>query len=499
MTASVHYSDDAVTLWHGDARQVSEFIPANTVDLLITSPPYFALRSYTDAGEHYDGQMGSEATPREFVDNLIAATADWIKVLKPTGSIWVNLGDKYAGSGGHNNSGISDKSTLQGNGHIGGGPKIAATRRQAPDRYNQASDGIPAKSLMGLPWRYANRVIDELGLILRECIIWQKPNGLPESVTDRCRVSHEYLFHFTRQGRYFAAMDEIREEHTDHRDPQSRLGTKGGYGPLRVDPNGIARSTFPMTDRDYNPLGKLPGSVWSIPSEPLVVPAWRIVVNGQTVEYVAAQQIPKDARKSKAVTGTDYTYPRAEMNKWARLARGRRSHRPSLRTLPDHFAAFPSELPRRIILAFSPTAYCTTCDEPRRAVVDRTAMEWRESPTIAGRSAPGTTRKTASGTMLAAATATITGYACACPTNDAPTRPAVVLDPFLGTGTTLLAARALGRAGHGVDLSKDYLRLAQWRIWNDDATYRKVRTRSNIATPKVPTIDGQMSLLDGAA
>jgi DNA modification methylase len=442
MTPSVHYSDDAVTLWHGDARKVSEFIPANTVDLLITSPPYFALRSYTDAGEHYDGQMGSEATPREFVDNLIAATADWVKVLKPTGSIWVNLGDKFSGSGGHNNNGLGS-STLGLSKNAGShasavrrGEKMKATRRQAPDRYNQASDGIPAKSLMGLPWRYANRVVDELGLILRECIIWQKPNGLPESVTDRCRVSHEYLFHFTRQGRYFAAMDEIRETQAE-----MRSGANGAARDLHTDQ--LSRKWNPSAN-DYNPLGKLPGSVWSIPSEPLVVP-----------DHLGV----------------------------------------------DHFAAFPSELPRRIILGWSPTAYCTTCDEPRRAVV---AKEYVKPPahslgSITGNRNGGPDERGWDGMPRVDLQAIITGYACACPTNDAPTRPAVILDPFLGSGTTLLAARALGRAGHGVDLSKDYLRLAQWRIWNDDATYRKVRTRSNIATPKAPTIDGQMSFLDDAA
>ncbi|MBK7015144.1 MAG: hypothetical protein IPH39_06085, partial [Sulfuritalea sp.] len=72
----------------------------STVDLVVTSPPYFGLRSYQDGGEHYGGQIGSEATPAEFVDALIAATREMVRVLKPSGSIWVNLGDKYAGGGG---------------------------------------------------------------------------------------------------------------------------------------------------------------------------------------------------------------------------------------------------------------------------------------------------------------------------------------------------------------------------------------------------------------
>ena len=72
----------------------------NTVDLIVTSPPYFGLRSYTDGGEHYTGQVGDEDTPTAYLDRLIACTAEWMRVLKPSGNIFVNLGDKYAGSNG---------------------------------------------------------------------------------------------------------------------------------------------------------------------------------------------------------------------------------------------------------------------------------------------------------------------------------------------------------------------------------------------------------------
>ena len=235
-------------LIHANANNLP--LQDESVDLIITSPPYFALRSYRDGrcsdcngegtvphtgyeyrictqcgqpdkrfncnecqaptkpvpqpecttcdgtggGEHYDGQLGSEATPAEFLDALIACTAEMKRVLKPTGSIFVNLGDKYAGSGGHNNTNLSAKSrassTLAGKqySHIAGEQQTSpATRRNAPDRYNQHADGIRAKSLMGLPWRYAIKCIDQLNLILRSEIIWHKPNGLHESVTDRTR------------------------------------------------------------------------------------------------------------------------------------------------------------------------------------------------------------------------------------------------------------------------------------------------------------------------
>ena len=98
-------------LIHGDARHVSDHLEPNSVSLIVTSPPYFALRSYQDGGEHYDGQIGSEPTPTEFLDALIACTADWLKVLRDDASIFVNLGDKYAGSGGNNNSNLGERAT----------------------------------------------------------------------------------------------------------------------------------------------------------------------------------------------------------------------------------------------------------------------------------------------------------------------------------------------------------------------------------------------------
>jgi len=107
-------------------------LPDESVDLIVTSPPYFKLRSYRDGDDHYPGQLGSEESPAAFLDALIAATAEMARVLAPTGSIWVNLGDKY-----HD------------------------------------------KSLLGLPWRYAIRCLDELGLILRAEVVWAKPNPDP--------------------------------------------------------------------------------------------------------------------------------------------------------------------------------------------------------------------------------------------------------------------------------------------------------------------------------
>ncbi len=327
-----------------------------SVDLVVTSPPYFGLRSYQDGGEHYAGQIGDEATPGEFVDALLAATREMVRVLKPSGSIWVNLGDKYSQPG-------KGERNMQG---VGGSIVHKVGERQANRSAVGLSYGAPAKSLIGVPWRYALRCIDDLGMILRAEVIWSKPNGLPESVTDRVRRSHETWFHFTKEPRYFSAVDEIREEH-NYAGMGLTWAERKATG-NRYDATGhVGHGSGGMA---ANPLGKLPGSVWTIPTEPLRVP-----------DHLGV----------------------------------------------DHFAAFPTEWPRRI---------------------------------IRGWSAEGMT----------------------------------VLDPFGGTGTTALVARALGRHGISVDMSADYCRLAEWRT-NDPGQLAKAM---RVEKPPVE-VDGQAALFGGDA
>ena len=380
----------------GDARALP--LPDASVDLLVTSPPYFGLRSYTDGGEHYSGQIGSEATPTEWLAAMVECTAEWMRVLKPSGSIFVNLGDKYNSAA----SGQKGSTSV----YNGSDPE---TNKWANDyRIKQRGNVVPGfapKSLMGLPWRYAIACTDQLGLILRRDIIWSKPNGLPESVTDRCRSSHEYVFHLVKQPRYYAAIDEIREASstaaTDKRSDPSRHAAM--LGTSYHDHVGDAERGNRAPLKAFNPLGKLPGSVWDIPSQPLTVP-------------------------------------------------------PELGI--DHFAAFPMELPRRIILGWSPPGICVACGEGRRPVV---TAERIGNGRLWGRGGRGPVDTITQRRHEERTERQHTGYACACPEPTAPTRPALVVDPFGGTGTTSLVAAMHGRHGVSVDMSADYCRLAAWR------------------------------------
>ena len=393
----------------------------DTVDLVVTSPPYFGLRSYQDGGEHYSGQIGDEPTPAEFVDALIAATAEMVRVVKPSGSIWVNLGDKYAGGGG--TWAKAEGGDLYARpGQVGTGGK---------------SWGHRPKTLIGIPWRYAIRCIDDLGLILRAEVIWSKPNGLPESVTDRVRRSHEQWFHFTLSPRYYSAVDEIREPSG----PEKACGPGAMRGPRSIRERGTADPTM------NNPLGKLPGSVWTVATEPLHVP-----------DHLGI----------------------------------------------DHFAAFPTEWPRRIIQGWSPRGICVECGEGRRPVmdVDRSLVDVSRTARVMDGYAVGTGRTNhgTGGSTLAneadKVRRTITGEACACPEPTAPTRPGVVLDPFGGTGTTALVAHTLGRHGISVDMSADYCRLAGWRT-SDPKQLAKAARRPFV--PPAEQAEGQLDLLEGIA
>lgn len=379
-----------------DARRLP--LADGSVDLIVTSPPYWGLRSYRDGGEHYSGQVGSETTPQQYVDELVGMIdSEWRRVLKPCGSLWLNLGDKYASAG---FSGPPGKTTGVSPGHN----SARESRRGQP-----TSEARP-KSLLGLPWRVALALIDR-GWILRAEVIWSKPNGLPESVTDRVRRSHETWFHLTLEGSYFSAVDEIREPHMTAMAWQSNDGKRGAS--TRQDND---RAHIPLTG-EQSALGRLPGSVRTVPTQPLIIP---------------------DAVKASL-------------------------------GLVDHFAAFPMEWPRWIIQGWSPREVCGVCGEGRKPVSDVT-RENRSSQALAGNPPPDTewandqVRDDHDIRSGPSTTRTIVGYACACPDTTAPAMPGVILDPFGGTGTTAGVAHMLGRHGISVDLSADYCRLAQWRI-----------------------------------
>jgi len=438
-------------LVRGDTRALP--LADNSVDLIVTSPPYYAQRSYRDGEEHYDGQVGDEPSPGEYVEALLGIAHEWWRVLRPSGNCFVNLGDKRENAGGHRR-GTPGVSAREGR----------ASAEEWVDRSTRRTGFVRLKSKMLLPHRFAIGCADGdgdpdgVGWLVRQDIVWDKQNPMPESVRDRARDSHEYWFHLAKGGDHYSAVDEVREPHVYPDDLTRHL-----RGTRNRDPDG---SPAGGSTTSLNPLGRAPGSVWRLPSEPLIVPEWL-----------------------KAET-------------------------PGV----EHYATFPSEWPRRLILGWSPPGICLECGQGREPIVEKRL----ELDHVQGRNNGGGRRdlgepegneRGMNGEHPNGSTvATIVGYSCACtpytdyperrrgrqegtasderatggtrldPDQDwperlpvreyhldgwtpPPTRPAVVLDPFGGSGTTAMCARALGRVGISLDLSASYLRLAEWRVF----------------------------------
>ncbi|MEM9803838.1 MAG: site-specific DNA-methyltransferase [Cyanobacteria bacterium P01_D01_bin.56] len=180
----------SIEVLHGDCRQLLRQLPDESINCIVTSPPYWGLRDYG-----CEKQLGMEPTPDHYTDNLVAVFNEARRVLRSDGTLWLNLGDCYART--------SYANSRDNNIVTRGRENIRQTRKGQ-------WKGLPAKSLVGIPWRVA-LAMQQDGWLLRSDIIWNKPNPTPESVTDRPTRAHEYLFLFTKTGRYYYDADAIRE------------------------------------------------------------------------------------------------------------------------------------------------------------------------------------------------------------------------------------------------------------------------------------------------
>jgi DNA modification methylase len=347
-------NESIAALHVGDARHVLAQMPDESADCIVTSPPYWGKRDYGVAG-----QYGHEPDPAGYVETLRAVFSEARRVLAGDGTCWLNLGDSYS-VGGNAVSGM----------HAYLGASLAG--RRAP--------GVRAKNLLGLPWRVAFALQDD-GWILRNAIVWHKPNAMPESVRDRMNCRHELIFLLVKQPSYWFDLDPIRVPHATVSAGHGRSVTHGGTGTRR--PPGIpATGRHPGGNRPSGnrpagsrPAGSRPGGSRPGGNRPQKY-------GPHTREVVAAR------RYGTARRGRAHPNGRNPGDVW------------SIPTRPyhgPHFAAFPIEIPTRCIKA--------GCK-------------------------PG----------------------------------GMVLDPFCGTGTTGIAALALGRQFTGIELNPAFAALAAERL-----------------------------------
>lgn len=188
-----------------DSREFSKNIPSKFVDCIVTSPPYYGLRDYG-----VDGQIGLEQSPEEFINELVLLFRSCKDALKDDGTLWVNIGDSYWGGKGQ--SGQKDADTQESR-NLSGKSINSRAQQMGGKGITMPKDGkhpiIKPKDLIGIPWMLAFALRAD-GWYLRQDIIWSKPNPMPESVTDRCTKSHEYIFLLSKSPKYYYDANSIK-------------------------------------------------------------------------------------------------------------------------------------------------------------------------------------------------------------------------------------------------------------------------------------------------
>ncbi len=379
-----------VDVYYGDAWELAPTLEPQSINCIVTSPPYWGLRDYG-----HPGQFGLESTPQEYVAKLVELFARLRPALKDEGTLWLNLGDSYVGSCAltTNEKALKGKQGTSRGTHGNIGKRdYAATMKP--------------KDLVGIPWRVAF-ALQEDGWYLRSDIIWSKPNPMPESVTDRPTKAHEYVFLLAKSKRYYFDQEAVRE-------PHARLWDESNGGNMaHVTNEALAHGSGWCHRGDYplpNPNGRNIRTVWTIATKP----------------YSGA-----------------------------------------------HFATMPPELAERCIKAgTSKRGVCADCGRPWvRVVAKETSFE--SGSGRAGRSAEevnasGKWRnggRVGNANLKLGSTVTVEtlSWQPTCPCGADPI-PATVLDPFVGSGTTLYVARKLGRNSIGFELNEGYRPLIEDRL-----------------------------------
>lgn len=448
----------------GDARSALAGMPEQSVQTCVTSPPFYSLRDYHvppsvwggasecahewteweeqhderedvahaktrttdrcwgDASRRFDGNhqkhragsfcrlcgawlgcLGLDPTPGLYVAHLVDVFAAVHRVLHPSGTVWLNLGDSFAGSWG--NQGRKEGRGTQ---RPINGPMMQNIAAGYPSREHNTGavpPGLKHKDLMMLPHRAA-MALQEWGWWVRSTIVWAKSNPMPESVSDRPTQSHDYIFLLAKNASYYYDADAIREPHTMRVQRRPSGHKRRRPGPL------LPEHTWSGTARDEpgfdgHPAGRNKRSVWTINTEP---------------------------------------YEEA------------------------HFATFPQKLVEPCILAgTSEAGCCARCGAPWQRVVEHGVPERMGGHAgvshghADGPMARGGKGQWDEGHMPVVRPVRTVGWQPGCPCQAGPAVPCRVLDPFCGSGTTLLVAKRLGRTGVGIDLNPEYCRLAERR------------------------------------
>lgn len=305
-----YYQDNFTTLYQGDCRDVLKSLPDESVNCVVTSPPYWNLRDYK-----VDGQIGLEKSMFEHIEILVDVFREVKRVLRSDGTLWLNYGDAYAQGGK-----AATTEELEADATRAKEKNYSTQAYAGYEGWQRASgtaqkSGLKAKNLLGLPWRLAFALQDD-GWILRSDIIWNKLNPLPESVVDRPTKTHEYLFLLAKSQRYYYNAEAILEDVSPNTHARISQNVAAQIGSARAHAG-----------------GKTNGNMKAVVRKPGVHPKAAMNAEGsrQNESFSSATVLKVEKRNKRTV--------------WNVACKG----------YPDaHFATFPPDLIRPCILAGCP-------------------------------------------------------------------------------------------------------------------------------------------------
>lgn len=456
-----YFEDKFLTLYGGDCREVLAQLPAESVHTAVTSPPYWGLRDYG-----VGGQLGLEPTPEAYVENMVAVFREVRRVLRADGTLWLNLGDSYAAGG------VIDPYRTTSSG-----------KKMPPQGRAPLVSGLKPKDLVGIPWRVAFALQAD-GWYLRSDVIWSKPNPMPESVTDRPTKAHEYLFLFAK-GKWVSRVVQVADlagERVHLRNDGRKKDANVWADEFAVR---LASAILDRTEADE----KLGLSAL----DPQVRHERDADIDRATVADLPARQ--RAAALASRLLGPEGT-AKEFLGELQRLGIGLRDRDKLLvgggalvlplppgvdrygeRSIAIHDAGEIGEfdVTHGTIIASRTTtcSYYYDADAVREDGAGRTDVGRMTSPARLNQGGPWTaTEKPEAGRNLRSvwtiATEPYPGAHFAtfprklvepCVKAGCP-EGGTVLDPFAGSGTTLLVAQALGRKAIGIDLNPKYLEMA---------------------------------------
>lgn len=458
---------------HDVARDIP--LPDECIDVVITSPPYYGLRDYG-----IKGQFGLEKHPQEYIDKIVEISREIKRVLKKTGSFYLNLGDKYYGGG----QGGGNKNSWKGK-----DKKYGHVKCKADDSW------LRPKQLLGIPWRVAIALQNDRW-ILRNAIIWHKLNTMPSSVKDRLNVTHEHVFHFVKQQRYHYDLDAIREPH------KASSLARAKYD-FNLIPRAWKQEAIPISggkniNIDCHLGGKNPGDTVQYDSKYQQI-SDETASESRLIDKVAFERkvlgVPHDlstchpsGKNPGDVVKHDIAVGRVGNFSYNDPLHTKEYH-PSdknpgdfwdITTQPftgysedlEHFAVFPEELVVRPLLASCPRFVCKSCGKPRERIVKGTSpqafnirvrdvKEKRIKHTDRKASESEIERYQEGITHAGSGKTTIGWSDCSC---NKGFDSGVVLDPFCGRGTVGKVAKKLGFHYVMIDIKPEYCELARLYI-----------------------------------